>query len=341
MPTPAAIKAQALAIGFDRCGIAAAEAYPELGALRGWLARGYAGEMAYLARTADRRADVRHVLPSARSVIVTATVYNTARPYSTEIDDPGVARIARYAWGDDYHEIIAERLDQLVAWMRNAAPEPFEARAYVDTGPVQERVFAQHAGIGWIGKNTCVIDESLGSWMFLSVILCSLDLPPDLPATDRCGSCTRCLDACPTGALTAPAELDARRCISYLTIELKTDIPAEHRQAIGSHIFGCDICQDVCPWNRRAPESADPAWQPRPAFDGARLADLWRQDDDRWRETLRHSPLKRPKLTGLRRNLAIALGNAAAAGDEDSRRVTGEATSADEASPAASTRSKP
>src|SRR3954462_4229295 len=276
------VKARALELGFERCGIAPAADHPELAFFREWLDRGYAGEMAYLHRTAERRADVRNVVPSARTVLVTAAVYNTDRPYSTECTDPARAHIARYAWGDDYHDVIGARLDALLAWMREASPEPFEGRAYVDTGPVQERVYARHAGIGWIGKNTCVINEELGSWIFLAEILCTLPLEPDPPAFDQCGTCSRCLDACPTGALVEAGVLDSTRCISYLTIELKGPIPSEYRDAIGEHAYGWDICQEVCPWNvsPSVGESSSHEWQPRPDLDDAPLLDLWNRTDD-------------------------------------------------------------
>jgi len=306
------IKAKARELGFDGCGIAPAAAHPELQFFREWLDRGYAGEMAYLHRTAERRADVRNVLPSARTVIVTATVYNTDRPYSTECADAGRAQIARYAWGDDYHDVIGARLDALVVWMREASSEPFDARAYVDTGPVQERVYAQHAGVGWIGKNTCVINPQLGSWVFLGAILCSLSLEVDAPSIDQCGTCTLCLEACPTHALVAPGVLDSTRCISYLTIELRGDIPAEHRAAMGSHVYGCDICQEVCPWNAVAPRSKDPAWHPRPAWDLVDLVTLSTRSDDELADALRGSPMRRTKAQGLRRNVGIALENAEA-----------------------------
>jgi len=318
--TSDAIKAKAGELGFDACGIAPAAAHPELQFFREWLDRGYAGEMAYLHRTAERRADVRHVLPSARTVIVTATVYNTDRPYSTECADTGRAQIARYAWGDDYHDVIGARLDALVAWMGGASREPFEARAYVDTGPVQERVYAQHAGVGWIGKNTCVINPQLGSWIFLGAIICSLPLEVDAPSTDQCGTCTLCLEACPTHALVAPGVLDSRRCISYLTIELRGDIPAERRAAIGSHVYGCDICQDVCPFNAVAPRSEDPAWQPRPAWDLVNLVALAARSDDELAAGLRGSPMRRTKAQGLRRNVGIAIENAETASKADRHR---------------------
>ena len=280
--TSAAIKAAAHDFGFDACGIAPADDFPELKFFRDWLARGYAGEMTYLHRSAERRADVRAVLPAARSVIVTATNYHTNRPYSTEVADPYRAQIARYAWGDDYHDVIGGRLGRLLAWMREQSPEPFEARAYVDTGPVQERVYAQYAGIGWIGA----------------------------PAFDQCGSCTLCLEACPTHALAAPYVLDSRACISYLTIEHRGDIPADQRPALGSHVYGCDICQEVCPWNGVAPRSDDAAWQPRPAWDGADVRVLAGRTDDELAAATRGSAMRRAKVQGLRRNIAIALSNA-------------------------------
>ena len=309
MLTSATIKVKALEVGFDLCGIAPAAGHPELIFFRDWLARGYAGDMAYLERSAGQRADVRAVLPSALSVIVTATVYNTDRPYSTECADPSRAQIARYAWGDDYHDVIGRRLEALVAWMRTASPQPFLARHYVDTGPVQERVYAQYAGIGWIGKNTCVINAERGSWIFLSEIICSLPLETDAPAFDRCGTCTLCLEACPTQALVAPGVLDSTRCISYLTIELKGDIPPPFRSAIGSHVYGCDICQDVCPWNAAPAVSNDPAWRPRPAWDDVDVPALSQRTDDELRAAMRGSAMRRTKVAGLRRNVGVALDN--------------------------------
>jgi epoxyqueuosine reductase len=304
--TAAGIKAKALEVGFDLCGIAPASDHPELTFFREWLHRGYAGEMAYLGRSADRRADVRNVIPTARTVIVTATVYNTNRPYSTECKDPDRAHIARYAWGDDYHDVIGARMAELLDWMRAASSEPFEARAYVDTGPVQERVYAQYAGIGWIGKNTCVINPEKGSWIFLAEIICSLDLECDRPAFDQCGTCTLCIEACPTKAILGPGVLDSTRCISYLTIEHRGEVPEEFREAIGSHVYGCDICQEVCPWNATPPVSEDPAWQPRPAWDGVGVGELAARSDDELRVGMRRSAMQRTKVAGLRRNLSIA-----------------------------------
>jgi epoxyqueuosine reductase len=308
--TSSQIKARARELGLDLCGIAPAVTHPELAFYREWLDRGYAGEMAYLHRTADRRADVRHVVPSAQTVIVTGTLYNTDRPYSTEIADTGRAQIARYAWGDDYHDVVGARLDALLVWMRKQSTTPFEARAYVDTGPVQERVYAQHAGLGWIGKNTCVINPDIGSWIFLGAIVCSLPLEIDAPARDQCGSCTLCIEACPTQAIVGPGVLDSTRCISYLTIELKDAIPVEHQAGIGSHVYGCDVCQEVCPWNAAAPRSQDPVWQPRPAWDRVDLLTLAQRTDDELAAALRGSPMKRTKARGLRRNVDVALANA-------------------------------
>jgi epoxyqueuosine reductase len=310
--TSAEIKAHARTLGFDACGIAPAADHAELRFFREWLDRGYAGEMAYLHRSAERRADVRNVVPSAQTVIVTGTMYNTDRPYSTECADPDRAQIARYAWGDDYHDVIGARLESLLAWMREQSPEPFEARAYVDTGPVQERVYAQHAGVGWIGKNTCVITPEIGSWIFLAAIICSLPLDVDAPSLDQCGSCTLCIEACPTQAIVAPGVLDSTRCISYLTIELRGDIPEAHRAGVGSHVYGCDICQEVCPWNASAPRSDDPAWQPRPAWDRVDLLTLAQRSDDDLTAALRGSPMKRTKVQGVRRNIALARENAEA-----------------------------
>ena len=309
--TSAAVKEKAAAIGFDLCGIAPAAAHPELSFLREWLDRGYAGEMGYMHRSADRRMDVRHVLPSARTVIALGTLYNTNAPYSTESEDADRAAIARYAWGDDYHAILERRLDAFVEWLRLEAGEGLEARAYVDTGPVQERVYAQYAGIGWIGKNTCVINPELGSWIFLSEIICNLELEIDPPAVDQCGTCTLCLEACPTGALVDAHVLDSTRCISYLTIELKGSIPIAHRDRIGQHAYGCDVCQEVCPWNLSpsAATSTSAAWRVRGGLDRPRLVDLWRRTDDELRGLLKGSAMKRAGVRRLRRNIAVAIGN--------------------------------
>ncbi|HEY7501620.1 MAG TPA: tRNA epoxyqueuosine(34) reductase QueG [Vicinamibacterales bacterium] len=315
-PTSAAVKQRASSLGFDLCGIAPAASLPELAFFRSWLDRGYAGEMHYLHRTAARRMDAREVLPSARSVIALGTVYNVDRPYSNESGNPQAAALARYAWGDDYHVVIQDRLDRLVDWLRSSSGAELEVRSYVDTGPVQERVYARHAGLGWIGKNTCVINEELGSWLFLSVVLTNLALAPDAPALDQCGTCARCIDACPTGALVEPYVLDSTRCLSYLTIELKGAIPEAQRGDLGNHAYGCDICQEVCPWNLTPSTgtSSDRAWLPRAPLDGPTLVELWRKTDVELRQAMKGSAMKRAGVTRLRRNLAVAIGNS---GDRD------------------------
>lgn len=319
----AEIKARAAELGFDLCGVAPVEPFKELAFLRSWLDRGYAGDMQYLERSADRRVDVRAVMPSARSVICLGTVYNTDRPYSTEVVDPGAAAIARYAWGDDYHDVVQRRMNELLEWMRAAHGVPFEARAYVDTGPVQERVYAQYAGLGWIGRNTCLINPDLGSWLFLSEIICSLPLDPDAPAFDQCGSCRLCLDACPTGAIVEPYLLDATRCLSYLTIEVKDGIPIDQRESLGRHAYGCDVCQEVCPWNAQpsGADADDSPWLPRAAFDRPSLAALWRMPDGDLRQALKGSAMTRAGVRRLRRNVAVCAG---ATGDADALAALGE-----------------
>jgi len=307
--TSEAIKNHALELGFDLCGIAPAGAFPELAFFKEWIGRGYAGTMGYLPRTAERRSDARNVMPTARSVIMTGTLYNRGQPYSTERNDATRGEVARYAWSQDYHLVIGERLDGLLKWMAAAHHQPFEARAYVDTGPVQERVYAQYAGVGWIGKNTCVINPELGSWLLLGAIICSLPLDADSPSLDQCGACTLCLEACPTAAFAAPHVLDATKCISYLTIEYRGSIPETQRAAIGNHLFGCDICQEVCPWNASPVNTTEPSWSAREDVNLAGLIDLWRRTDDELAEFVGDTAMTRVGVRGLRRNLAVALGN--------------------------------
>jgi epoxyqueuosine reductase len=307
--TSTTIKARARQLGFDLCGVAPAQAFPELAFFKQWIDRGYAGTMGYLPRTAQRRADVRNVVPSALSVIVTGTLYNSGEPYSTEYTDATRGEVARYARSRDYHRVIGERLDTLLAWMTERHPDPFDARAYVDTGPVQERVYAQYGGIGWIGKNACVINPELGSWLLLGAIICSLPLEPDSPSLDQCGTCALCLEACPTGAFAAPHELDATKCLSYLTIEYRGSIPEAQRAAIGNHIFGCDICQEVCPWNGAPVNTADPSWSARNDVNVTSLVDLWNRTDDELTAFIGDTAMTRAGVKGLRRNLAVALGN--------------------------------
>ncbi len=326
-PSALAARAKSLGreVGFDLVGIARADAPRELAFFAEWVARGYAGEMAYLTSQVARRRDLRTAFPWARSVIAVGLQYDTPHPYSTEArGDRGW--IARYAWGDDYHEVMKTMLDRLVDGLRGEAG-PFAARTYVDTGPIVERAYAAAAGLGAWGKNTCLLHPEHGSWFFLGEAVTDLDLPADAPQPDLCGSCTACLEACPTGALPAPYVLDSRRCISYLTIEVKGDIPEAQRPDLGRHVFGCDICQDVCPWNRKRRRAGGPGFAPRPGLESPDLADLASLDAAAFRERFRASPLKRARRRGLLRNVAVALGNSgdparrplleSLAGDED------------------------
>jgi epoxyqueuosine reductase len=310
--TARAARARALALeaGFDLAGVASAEAPRELGFFGEWLARGHAGEMAYLTAQRDRRADVRAAFPWARSLVCVGLQYDSAAPYSTATSEGGW--ISRYAWGDDYHDVLKARLEDLRARLV-AELGPMESRVYADTGPIVERAYAAAAGLGAWGKNTCLLHPEHGSWFFLGEVITDLDLAPDAPRTDMCGSCTACLDACPTGALLAPYELDARRCISYLTIEIKGAIPEEHRAGVGRHVFGCDICQDVCPWNRRRAERGGPEFAPREGLLAPDLEELALLDEETFRARFRHSPVKRAKRRGLLRNVCVALANAGAA----------------------------
>jgi epoxyqueuosine reductase len=307
------IKLSAFEAGFDLAGIASVEEFPELARFPDWIAAGRAGEMKYLESRDDsgqlRRASLKSVFPWARSVIVCAINYNTAHPYSTEASDRARGWISRYAWSrEDYHDSVLRRLREVERTLKEGCAG-IETRAYVDTGPIVERVYAKYAGVGWQGKNTCVINQQIGSWLFLGVIITSLELTPDLPAPDRCGTCTRCIEACPTHAIVAPYELDSNKCISYLTIEKRGSIPEEMREGMGNQVFGCDICQDVCPWNRRAPSTDKHEFQPRDGLVNPALAWLAEISEAEFRDTFRGSPVKRTKRSGLRRNALIAIGN--------------------------------
>jgi epoxyqueuosine reductase len=303
--TSAGIKSQALALGFDLCGIAPADRHPKLARLASWIEAGCAGDMRYLADSLDERLDVTVMLPTAKSVISLGCVYNTANPPSTTTPD-GHAAISRYAWGDDYHDVLVGRARALLRWMADQHGPGLEALSSVDSGPIQERVFAEQAGLGWIGKNTCVINPRLGSWFFLAAIVTNAELVPDVPAFDQCGTCTRCLEACPTGAITEPYTVDATRCLSYLTIESRSMVEESMRPFIRTQVFGCDICQDVCPWNRRAAVSDDPAWQPRHGLLAPSVLELCERSDAEWSATLKGSAMRRAGVRRLRRTLALA-----------------------------------
>ncbi|HEX3738306.1 MAG TPA: tRNA epoxyqueuosine(34) reductase QueG [Terriglobales bacterium] len=326
------IKRAAEEAGFDLSGVAPASDARDLEYFPPWIAAGHAGEMKYMESRDEqgelKRASLARVAPWAKSVIVCGINYNTAHPYSTQCNDPDRGWISRYAWSqEDYHDAVLRRLKQVEArlhevwegpdgnaagehvWGGNTCPPTLTTRSYVDTGPIVERVFAKYAGIGWVGKNTCIINQKKGSWLFLGVILTSLELDPDLPAPDRCGTCTRCIEACPTDAILGPYQLDSNRCISYLTIEKRGSIAEDLREGVGRHVFGCDICQDVCPWNRKAPATAASEFQSRPELVNPALAWLAEITTEDFRETFRGSPVRRTKRSGLRRNAVIAMGN--------------------------------
>jgi epoxyqueuosine reductase len=293
--------------GFELAGVASAgnpeDAPADFDRYQDWVAAGMAGEMGYLTdRRADVRRDVRNLLPSARSVICVGKLYNNPDPPQ----DPGDAKISKYARGQDYHIVMRQALEEMVTLLTTI--EPFEWKICVDTAPLLERSYARLAGLGWIGKNTCLINEPLGSWFFLGEIVTSLDLEPGAPPPDRCGSCTRCIEACPTQALVPSADgwtLDSRRCISYLTIELRGPIPDELRPGMGEHVFGCDICQDVCPWNSRAPVTEDPAF----AGTTISLEALARLTPEEFRARFGHTPIARARHAGILRNAAVAMAN--------------------------------
>jgi epoxyqueuosine reductase len=303
-------------VGFDSCRIAKCDPPPHASEFRDWLRAGAAGEMDYMQRGEEKRCDPEKVLPGARSVIVLALNYWQGSPKAAETaaatENGARGRIARYAWGDDYHDVVASKLDKIDMFLRDFGGTQ---KCYVDTGPVLERDYAAQSGIGWHGKSTMLIDEKLGTWFFLAEILTTLEFDPDRPTRARCGTCTRCIDACPTGAITAPHRLDARRCISYLTIELKGSIPLELRPLIGDRIFGCDDCLDACPWNRFAQTSNESAFAARKSTMGMRLRDYLNLSDPEFRALFRNSPIKRIKRRGFLRNVCVALGNAGDASD--------------------------
>ncbi len=321
-PTPGAsfesrLKAQALGIGFDLAGITTLGPAETAPVFERWLAAEYHGEMDYLRRGAELRGDTTRPEPGMHSALVVALDYGGRQP---------AGPIARYARGDDYHRVMWDRLDELLAWVRAERGATVRGRAYVDTGPILERDLARRAGLGWSGKNTMLIHPRMGSFFFIGSLFLELDLAPDAPFTEEhCGTCTRCLDACPTEAFVEPGVMDARRCISYLTIESRAALPAEFHEAIATHLYGCDVCQDVCPWNVRfakSPPSEGPL-APRPEFAVADRADddaadpataalartILAMDEIEYRDRFRGSAMKRAKLAGLQRNAAVVLAN--------------------------------
>jgi epoxyqueuosine reductase len=299
-------------LGFDSCRVAACSAPAHVDKFRDWLKEGAQGEMEYMARGEEKRRDPKKILPNAKSIIVLALNYFQGEENAAETAAATTGRIARYAWGDDYHDVIAAKLDKIDNLLRECGGRQ---KCYVDTGPILERDHAAQAGIGWHGKSTMLINEKLGTWFFLAEILTTLELPADEPTRNRCGTCERCINACPTGAITAPHKLDARRCISYLTIELKTSIPLELRPLIGNRIFGCDDCLDACPWNRFAQTSRESAFAARESTTSFSLRDYLALNEPDFCNLFRNSPIKRIKRRGFLRNVCVALGNVGTSDD--------------------------
>ena len=308
------VKQLAQDCGFELAGVAPAMPSEDFGRFQEWRKNGFAGEMGYLTdRRGDLRADPRNLLPTAQSIVCVGKLYNTPHPHTGQIPDADTKRgwISRYAWGADYHDVLRQGLERLVRRIQEQHEEPFDWKICVDTAPLLERSYAQSAGLGWIGKNTCLINQQQGSWFFLGELLVSIALEPDTPPPNRCGTCTRCIDACPTAALISDGDggwtLDARACISYLTIEKRGEIEEALAKKIGSHVFGCDICQDVCPWNRRAPVTVDGSFEP--SWFAPPLPSLAELAEDDFRRIFSSSPIRRAKYSGLMRNVAIALKN--------------------------------
>ena len=303
----AALKEESLRLGFDLVGATPAAPPTTFDCLRQWVADGYAGQMRYLADRLDAYGDPKRLLDGAKSILMLGMNYRTAEPVEP---GRGQARVSRYAWGADYHEVIRRRLHKLADFHRRLAPGA-GVRGVVDTAPLLERHFGQQAGLGWIGKNTMLIHRRFGSWIFLAGLLSTEELDYDQPnADDGCGSCRACLEACPTGALVEPYRLDARRCIGYLTVELRGAIPAELHAACGGRLFGCDACQEACPWNRRTPTTAEPAFQPNAGMNPVEVAEIVALDEEAFRRRFRHMPLWRARHDGILRNAALSVSSA-------------------------------
>jgi epoxyqueuosine reductase len=303
------IKEKAKQIGFDLVSISPVVDFPENQYYKEWLSKGYAGEMSYLSRNSDKRVEINKVLPGAKSIICCGLNYNTDLPYSAELSNKNRGWISRYAWADDYHDTLGEMLKQLTEYLDTIITEPYSSKYYVDTGPVLEKVVSKYAGIGWIGKNTCLINQDLGSWLFLGEIILDLELEYDSTVPDRCGSCTKCIESCPTDAIVDPYVLDAKKCISYLTIELKGVIPGDFRESMENIIYGCDICQDVCPWNKKALVTDNKHFMPRDNLFNPLLSEIAELTFEEFNKTFKNSPIKRTKRKGMLRNIMIAIGN--------------------------------
>ena len=303
------IKEKALELGFHLVGIAPASRFPEADAYRQWLHQGFAADMGYMARNVEKREDCRRLFPPARSVIVCGMSYHSSFSSASEPNDPLRGRISRYGWGNDYHIVVKNRLYALVEFIRHESAKPVEAKVCVDTVPILERLYGYYAGLGWIGKNSCLINHQYGSWFFLGEIVLNLDLEVDAPVPDRCGTCTRCLEACPTGALIAPRLLDARRCLSYLTIEFDSLIPEALRPAFGNTVFGCDRCQVVCPWNQKAKAPGCSSFFPKDHLYYPSFEWLLALSSNTFDKIFQKTPIHRTGYQRLLRNAVVAVGN--------------------------------
>ena len=303
------IKDKAIDLGFDLVGVSPVDSFPENQFYKEWLKKGFSGEMKYMERNPERREHLHNVLPDAKSVISCAVNYNTDHPYSTRLNDKNKGWISRYAWGDDYHDTLQNNLKILMDYLEKYMNGEVSSKLYVDTGPVLERVYGKYAGVGWVGKNTCLINQEIGSWIFIGEIITTAELDYDVPVPDRCGTCTKCIDECPTNAIIEPYVLDSRLCISYLTIELKDKIPSPLREGIDNNIYGCDICQDVCPWNKRAEITDSTEFEPREGLYNPDLKFLSHLSVEDFRSMFKGSPIKRTKRKGLLRNIMVAMGN--------------------------------
>jgi len=303
------IKEEGFRLGFDLIGVAPVGDYPESQYYKKWLNKGYEATMSYMSKNPGRREDVRNIMPGAKSVISCALNYNSDYPYSVSQKDRNKGWIARYAWGDDYHGIVNEKLNTLKSFIIENIEDEFNSKVYVDTGPVLERMYGKYSGVGWVGKNTCIINQEMGSWLFLGEIITNLELDYDSQVPDRCGTCTECIDRCPTNAIREPYVLDSSSCISYFTIENKGEIPDKYREAIGNNVFGCDICQDVCPWNINANNETDDAFLPREGLFQPDLGYLLGLEQEEFSSIFKNSPIKRAKRKGIIRNVLVAIGN--------------------------------